>query len=390
MPTQAEQLPNNIDKMIGKIDTLKEKTFLVGGIPKINIKDALLTPRQMAKKWILFGSGVLSVTGQLVEKLGDSAEQVMSSTADLSGNGVNPNNDVSKTMDSYEMRYALNASQMLGQVMTPEAAHFIVYGKFKKDANGNLIDNEINDPDCVLTEIAMPDSHPTFKEIMLLVKKIARGLKLLGYKQGQLLDEVAQAGISIPASITAIAAAAVILPPGAGVPVAFSAFQSMVSTIMNLLSKISELDCEEIESLNYIPILIEAQKIDAIMGLINAQIIAINAVLDAIDGVTKIIPSVPSPPGQGGTPPDPLKVEVKILPDPPQLLNNVVLSATANGGSWEYTFNWKTTNDGYNTELSNTEQCTLYQLDQDIDIKLTVKDKKTGDKVVKTIPIRVL
>jgi hypothetical protein len=338
MATQIQQLPTNIDKLLDTVYKLKEKSFLVPPIPKIPIQTYLMTPRQIAKKIILVSSGAITAAGDILQASSNDTNTIITSASAL-GADI-PNNN---PMNNYDTQFALNASQMIGQIVTPESAHFIVYGKFKRDVDGNLIDNEIKDPDCVFTKLAMPSSHPTFTEIQVMIMKVTRTLTLLPIKQKDMLDDIAQAMIAIPASIVSIASAAAILPPGAGIPVAFSAFQGLMANIMNVVAKISGVATEcNIEYLNYLPLLVEAQKIDALIGIINAQLIAINTILMTIDGLTKIIPSVPTPPGVGNQPGEPVTLEVKANPTSVthDIKQNVTLSATASKGSWEYNYQW--------------------------------------------------
>lgn len=346
--TEAEKLPKNVNELIDRVVELKSKTFMVPPIPKIDITKMLLTKRQIAKKILLVSAGAISATGQAVYSAAAVSQSTITS-ANVLGADI-PSDGVDNVMSNYDVNFALNASQMIGQAMTPEAAHFIVYGKFKRNADGTLIDNEVLDPDCVFHKLAMPDTHPSMTEIQVMIAKVQKLLKMLSIKQQDMLDDIAQALISIPASITSIAAAAAILPPGAGIPVAFSAFQGLIANIMNIVSKISGV-AVDLEYLNYIPLLVEAQKLDAILGLVNAQIIAINTILATIDGLTKIIPSVPTPPGVGNEPGNPVVVEASAAPNV-KIRNvpvDIKLSAKASNGSWDYNYQWSGPNNFYET-----------------------------------------
>jgi len=349
MATQLEQLPINIEKLMDKVYKLTSKTFLVPPMPSIDIKPFLMTDRQIAKKIILITAGSITAAGKIIET-GTVAAGSTVAGANTLGAGINPSG-LNNVTNSNEMAMAMNASRMLGQYVTPESAHFIVYGKFKRDANGKLIDNEIQDPDCVLTKIAMPSSHPTMSSIKVMISQVTKVLKMMGIKQAQLLDDIAQSTIAIAASITSIASAAAILPPGAGIPVAFAAFQGLMANIMALVAKIPGVT-QDMEYLNYLPLLVEVEKIDAVIGLVNIQIIALNTILSTIDGLTKILPSVPTPPGVGNEPGNPVTIEVTATPNSitrgvPVGGQDVTLKATASNGSWEFDYNWSGPN-GFN------------------------------------------
>jgi hypothetical protein len=334
MSTQAELLPGNIKKLKEKAIDMKGKTFIVPSMPKLDITPLLLTKRQAAKKRLLIASGVISAAGTTVIAVQNDVEQTVSATSALDGSP-------SPIKKNYDVAYAANAARMIGAKMTPEAAHFIIYGKFKRDANGQLIDNEIEDPDCVFTKLAMPDTHPTLGEIDKMVDDLVKALNMMGIRQAELIQDIAQFIISVPATVTAIASAAVILPPGSGIPTAFATFQAFMQNLMNLASRLGDFS-EDIHFLNYLPLLIEAQKIDSIIGIVNIQINAIYTLLCAIDTLLNVIPSVASPPGLGGTPGDPVTVEVKAEPSKIRVgvAQDVKLTASATNGSWEYTYKW--------------------------------------------------
>lgn len=334
MPTQIEQLPINIKKLQDKALDMKGKTFLVPPMPKLDITPLILTKRQAAKKRLLLGAGVITAAGITISAGQQAVEGTISAASALDGSP-------SPIKSNYDVAFTANAARMIGAKMTPEAAHFIVYGKFKRDANGRLIDNEIEDPDCVFTKLAMPDTHPTLGDIDKMVSDLIKALRLMGIRQAELIQDIAQFMISLPATITAIASAVVILPPGAGIPTAFSAFQAFMQNLMNLASRLGDF-AQDLQFLNFLPLVIQAEKIDSIIGIVNIQINAIYALLCAIDVLLNIIPSVPSPPGLGNTPGEPITLEIKAEPDklPIGLRQDVVLKATATKGSWEYNFQW--------------------------------------------------
>jgi hypothetical protein len=309
-----------------------------------------MTKRQIAKKIILITAKTIGTAANLVEGGVSSANTIISSTAALEGNA--PTNDpLAETTSSFEYQFGMNAANMIGQKVTPEAAHFIVYGKFLRDENGNLIDNEELYPECVFDPLAMPADHPTFAEIQVMIVQVMKVLRMLPIRQQEMLDDIAQAMIAIPASITSIASAAAIMPPGAGIPVAFAAFQGLMANIMNIVSKIAGVTVD-IEYLNYVPILCDAQKADAIIGIINGYLIAINTVLLTIDGLTSIIPSVPTPPGVGDEPGEPVKAEGSIEPGTIGKYNveTITLKGNATKGSWEYDYLWTGPNGFRSTE----------------------------------------
>lgn len=384
MATQIEQLPKNIKKLQEKALELKGKTFLVPPMPKLDITPLLLTKRQAAKKRLLMGAGVLSAAGTAISAGQDAVEETISAGSALEGSP-------SPIKTNYDVAYAANASRMIGAKMTPEAAHFIIYGKFKRDANGKLIDNEVLDPDCVFTKLAMPDSHPTLSDIEKMIDDLTKALSLMGIRQAELIQDIAQFMISLPATITAIASAIIIFPPGAGIPTAFSTFQGFMQNLMNLVSRLGDF-AQDLQFLNFLPLVTKAEKIDSIIGIINIQINAVYILLSAIDILLSIIPSVPSPPGLGNTPSEPVTLEVKAEPDklPLGLKQDVVLKASATKGSWEYNFQWSDPSGVIGTEkeikIKNGPYVTTTYTCVAVD-KKDKSNKATASVIVERLPI---
>ena len=369
---QLEILKKNINSIIANSTRLKSKT-LTSVVAPIDISQYILTKRQIAKKIILITAGVVSNTGAAVQNIAGATQSAISSSAFL-GADIPP--EVPEALSNYDVQFGLNAATMIGQKITPEAAHFIVYGKFMRDESGNLIDNEVLYPDCVLQELAMPEIHPTMANIQVMITQLTRVLTMLPIRANELASDIMQSTMAIAANITAIASAAAILPPGAGVPVAFSAFQSLLANLMNLVSKVSNVAID-IEYLNYLPLLVDGAKMDAILNTINGVLTIINTTLATVDTITSFISSssaAPTPPGVAGTPGEPITVEAKAEPDTVDefYAGNIKLSATANKGSWEYTYRW-TGPDGF---LSSEKDLILIGAPyQSTEYTVTVTDK---------------
>ena len=222
---------------------------------------------------------------------------------------------------SYDMAFAANAASMLNQVITPETAHLIVYGKIKRAADGTIIDNEVLDPDCVLHKFAMPDNHPSLSQIKELKNLVVKALKMLFAKYQDIIDDVAQAMISIPANITAMISAAAILPPGSGLPVAFAALQTLISTIMNLVQKVAPIP-DYLHYLDNLPMLIPMEALNAILVSLNVTLTALLTILDTVDAVSKLIPSTSALSAMtGGSP----------MPPPAYVTGNITGSVSAHG-----------------------------------------------------------
>lgn len=284
--SQAQILISNIDSLSKTIYKLKERTFLTPPIPKIDIQKIAMTPRQITKRVLLISGGIMSNSGQISQTALAASDAAQTLGADTSV--------IDNAINSQEGIETLTALKLAGNAITEESAHLIVYGKLMRDSNGKLVDNEELYPECV-GPLGMPDTHPLKDEVRKKLYFAIYAVKMIGIKLQDLLDDIIQAGISIAASITSMASAIAILPLGTGLPVAFAAFQSMISTIMALTAKIADL-VGILPDLEFVPMVIPADMVDPILIPINAQLTALNTIMGTIERITNIIPSYPTPP----------------------------------------------------------------------------------------------
>ena len=74
--------------------------------------------------------------------------------------------------------------------VSEEDAHFIVYGKLKRE-NGKLVDNEIKDPDCVDETCGIPEEHNLKKEIKEKFKEFKKSIRTFIINAKDLIKEIA-------------------------------------------------------------------------------------------------------------------------------------------------------------------------------------------------------
>jgi hypothetical protein len=280
---QVETLTKNIDILTATIYKLKEKTFLTPSIPQIDISSMVMTPRQIAKRVLLVSSGLVNVSGQITQNVTTTGLYTAQSL------GIDTTM-AQEALNSPDALATLTATKIAGMVTTEEEAHLIVYGKIMRDANGKIIDNEKLYPECVEYNLGMPKIHPTLTEVKKYVNLATKAIKMIGIKEQDLLDDIMQAAISIPANITAMVSAVAIMPPGSGLPVAFAAFQSMVATIMGLTAKITDI-VNILPDLEYVPLVLPKEIVDAVLIPVNVILTALNTIMGTIDTVTSLIPS---------------------------------------------------------------------------------------------------
>lgn len=254
---------------------------------------------------------------------------------------------------------------MQGQAFDPplaeEDAQLIVYGKIYYK-NGKLYDNDVKDPSCVAKpgdkdyQPPVDKNHPMWKKVEQMIKDLKDGLIQLGIKLGEFLFALPNAIITIAVSLVALVSSAIIFPPGAGIPTALSAVQTMMATIKELQSKTAAI-LPLLAIVDTIGLLLpkESQAIIAQVNVIFGIIFTIIASLLAIVGLLgKIVSKL------GGAKKkmdeQQLKVETKAEPASVKQGESTKLSATATGGGWDFTFEWV---DANGSVISNQEEVTV-------------------------------
>lgn len=289
--------------------------------------------------------------------------------------------------------------QMTGEI-DEEDAHLIAYGKLMLIGEGNYnkniseiyVDNEIIYPDCVDKKIGIPDGSPQIQHIKDTIKKVLDGIAQLAIKIADLGKEIISCMFQIIQSIIALAASAVLMPFGSGLPVGLAAIKTMTSSIKNLQAKVTD----------FIPILQPLEYIELVAPqaalIVEPAIAGLSGIFSAIDSLTSFIPS--------GTPeipftPDAINDPTKFTPDlKPMTVDaeftktiesnspsgnrlDVTLKATVAEGSWNYTYQW-TGPSGFNSQQKEVK-LEGFSLPGIYTIKVT--DKMTSTTVTKDLNV---
>jgi hypothetical protein len=234
---QIKQLEINIDTLSEVILKLNEPTNSL----KIDWSTTFLTPRQVAKKIMIFGAPII-------------------------------NDGTNQTIPTDE-----------------KAIHMVVYGKYLLDGKGKLVDNEIKFPDCVNKDRGMSLSHPMFTEkIKNMIKELKTSIRILNIKKIALKEAFELAGKQIVAGVAAAVSALTLLPFGAGLPTAIPALQSIVTAINTLMSTILEI-LPVLGPLVNIPLVIAEGALNGIFALVNGTLVILIGILDLIAGLKKTI-----------------------------------------------------------------------------------------------------
>lgn len=263
--SQFDDLNTNIENITKTIFDIKEN--LSAKKPCLNIDVLFLTERQIAKKIT-----VLTLSGTPVPGAVQSGDQISS---------VKVNENASE-------------EDLIKQ------AHMIHYGKFLYDENPGstnlypytkIVDDDKLYPDCVdpiklkyekKVKIPKPDLKQWIKEKK---KEFSNSFKQLHYKYDDLQAAANQCIKEIGLSTATIASAAVMVPPGLGTPIAIQAMSSIVSSVMNLQSKITDI-VPLLGVFSLVGVLLLDSAVDIVVGAINIVLGLINGVLSIIEGLT--------------------------------------------------------------------------------------------------------
>jgi len=242
--------------------------------------------------------------------------------------------------------------------MTEENAQLFIYGKlyYKNDV---LYDNDLIDPSCVSKPTddkyypSLSETHPISKQIDKWIKELKDSLKQLGIKLGEFVDLIADTIETIALSLSSLVSSLVILPFGAGIPTALTAVKSMIIAIKNLQSKIGEIFpfLSAFDFVGYLlPISVLTGILATIIGIL-AIIKTITSSITSIFGVLSIILALFSKIKKRSD-----NVQFKAFaiatPDHISIGQTSILSVNANGGDYNYTYEWT---DSYGNIIYNDQ-----------------------------------
>jgi len=334
--TQIEILNNNIDEIQLAINTINET---VNGIeqPTIDIKQFFMTNRQIMKKIIMVGGNMSGIPD--------------TGAADIQ--------------------------------IDEESAHMLVYGKLMIDEAGNLVDDEITFPECVHEKTKTKDSHPMKMWIKNKKLEVSIAFDQLKSKGPEIKNATIQLTNEVAASFITLASSPVILPSGAGMPVALSALQGILSALQAYQTKIIQI-LPLLEPLTFVAILIPLNVIDTVIGMINIFLSIINTALAAVAGILSIVDFLKNTLTSAKETMDAKVLKItKITANPAILLQGgtVKLSVAVENGSWQYEYLW--TDENGNT-ISNEKDATVSYPNI---YTCKVTDIKNNSTVSKTIEI---
>jgi len=205
---------------------------------------------------------------------------------------------------------------------------------------------------------AYPNNHPTKTLITDKKKEVTNATKQLGIKGKEITDGITQLTTETIASFVTIGSSATILPPGAGVPTAFSAVQGLFASLKAFQTKLNQLE-PVLEPLKNVEMLVPddspaTSTINTALGTLNGLISGVASVISPITQVQNVlgstsVPGVTSQPqaikwdGNGiwGTKTILTQTQVNAGGED----GKVWISCSPIKGTWKYTFWWSSDND---------------------------------------------
>ena len=280
------------------------------------------------------------------------------------------------TLSTNEIIYNIFVSEG----MDKKVAYKIIYGELQYDSNGKL--DHING---VVNEQKSKLKDTTKKHIDKKVKELKTSLNVIKQKSIEISKSATQLGVEIGAATVTVAASAVIMPIGSGLPVAFSAVQSVFSSLQSFKTLLTQL-LPFFSSLTILEFAVPKDKLNSVVTPINTGLITINTVLATITSIITIITSfqkkLQTPPGVNGEPPEPIKLEINSNKNEIHQNEEVTLSVKATKGNWQdYKYKWSSNidssfNSTKSTIIDKPLTTTIYT------IKVTDSDgNSTSDKI---------
>jgi len=129
--------------------------------------------------------------------------------------------------------------------MDEETAYETVYGELQYENNctgGTQSGCVLLYPGVVNKDkTKVKEDHPLNTKIEKTKQEVKVAVKQKGSKTGEIKDASVQLGIEIGSAAVTIGASATIMPPGSGIPVAFSAVQSIFSSLQSFQTKVEQI-----------------------------------------------------------------------------------------------------------------------------------------------------
>jgi hypothetical protein len=216
--------------------------------------------------------------------------------------------------------------------------------------SSSIPENRISDEDAQKIVNSIPNNHPANAEIKKKKKEVSYAVKQLGFKVAELTQGTAQLITETIAGFITIGSSAAIMPLGAGLPTAFSAVMSILSSLQAFQTKLNQLE-PLLTPLKDLPMLVAPDS--PALATVKTTLSSVNVALGAVTGLVSTVGGVKDSlggtkiPGIGDTPAEAIETpvlvwgnETIVSPGTP-----VWISSNPKGGSWNYKYNWTSDNE---------------------------------------------
>jgi len=240
--------------------------------------------------------------------------------------------------------------------MTEETAQLFIYGKIYYK-NGILYDNDIIDPSCVSKPTddkyypPLSEKHSISKQIDKWIEELKHSLEQLGIKLGEFTSLIADTIETIALALVSLVSSLVILPFGAGIPTALTAVKTMMIAIKNLQAKIGEI-FPFLSSFDILGYLLPMSILAGILATLAGILVILKTIIDSITsifGILAIITALFNKIKKRSAS-VPFNANAIAIPNQVKISQISMLSVTANGGDYNYTFEWT---DSYGNIIAN-------------------------------------
>jgi uncharacterized membrane protein YbaN (DUF454 family) len=293
--------------------------------------------------------------------------------------------------------------------MTEEDAQLMVYGKVYYK-NGKLYDKDYPDSAWVYYDGSnfddsnipcighpgdedyfppMTKDHAMFKEAIDNVKKFKAALQQIAIHLGEFLIALPNMIITIAISLVSLVSSIIILPPGAGIPTALTAVQTMLKTLKDLQAAVAVF-LPPIEDLFEVigQILPKSAQpiINMITGIISILFGIISAILAIVGIFDKIMEAVKKLTKKSEE--QEMKTKAKAEPATVEQGESTVLTAEVTGGSWDFDYEWTGPGGVISNEQSPKVTPNFGQDGKKVTYTCKATDKKSGTVQTDSVKIR--
>jgi len=228
------------------------------------------------------------------------------------------------------------------------------------EQSSNNPDERIGDDTADLIIKSYPENHPTRTWIKDKKKELIASVEQLGVKYIEIYDGSIQLTTETISSFVTIGSSVAVMPLGAGIPTAFSAVQSVLSSLQAFQTKINQLQ-PILDPLKYASLLLPENAVSSInvpLGAVNNVLAGVTPIISMVGEVKQLLGNTSVP----GVNADPKEIQATMTANVGEHIRpgkEVLITVEATQGKWQYKYLWSASNDS-NFVSSNQKSQTVY------------------------------